>query len=132
MISCLVLIAVNIKTSSSALPLIVHSSHWNDSHLKKLFVILDVVLCAIKHGLFLSLTLKLERVTMKQKQVYNTRVRLFRWLGYLFTHLVSLSEYSLVEKVGCVARHQLRSICHFHGVVIIMNGGGLANNCVVP
>jgi len=59
----LVLVSVNIKASSSALPLVVHSSHWNDSH------------------------------------------------------LVSLSEYSLVEKVGCVARHQLGG-GHLYHVVI--------------
>ena len=76
--------------------------------------------------LYLSLTLKLESVTMKQ---YETVIVMIAWV---FTHLVSLSEYSLVEKVGCVARHQLRSICHVYELVKIMTRSGPASNYVVP
>ena len=53
-------------------------------------------------------------------------------MALVFTHLVSLSEYSLVEKVGCVARHQLRSICHVYELVKIMTRSGPASNYVVP
>ena len=38
--------------------------------------------------------------------MYNTRK--------MFCHLVPLPEYSLVKKVGCVARYQLRSIHYQH------------------
>ena len=34
--TCLILVSINIKASAPSLPLVVHSGHWNNSHLNKM------------------------------------------------------------------------------------------------